>query len=56
MKSGKAQGLDRFREECIKKYVMTVLEWLVRLLNFLYLGCTYGPAWCMYSAPVQKEG
>ena len=33
MKSGKAQGLDRFPVECILKCGMAVLEWLVRLLN-----------------------
>ena len=33
MKSGKAPGLDGFPVECFKKAGMTVLEWLVRLLN-----------------------
>ena len=33
MKSGKAPGLDGFPVECLKKGGMTVLEWLVRLLN-----------------------
>ena len=33
MKSGKARGLDEFPVECLKKGVMAVLEWLVRLLN-----------------------
>ena len=23
---------------------------------YIYLGCTYRLAWCMYSAPVQKKG
>ena len=32
MKSGKASGLDGFPVECLKKYEMAVLEWLVRLL------------------------
>ena len=25
-------------------------------LKFWYGGCTYGLAWCLYSAPVQREG
>ena len=33
MKSGKAPGLDGFPVECLQKGGMTVLEWLVRLLN-----------------------
>ena len=33
MKSGKAPGLDGLPVECLKKGVMSVLEWLVRLLN-----------------------
>ena len=34
MKSGKAPGLDGFPVECLKKDGMSMLEWLVRLLNF----------------------
>ena len=57
MKSGKAPGLDAFPVECLKKSGMAVLEWLVRLLNLTFdMGGTYGLAWCMYSAPVQREG
>ena len=33
MKSGKAQGLDEFPADCVKKGGMAVLEWLVRLMN-----------------------
>ena len=33
MKSGKAPRLDGFPVECLKKGIMAVLEWLVRLLN-----------------------
>ena len=58
MKSGKAPGLDGFSFECLKKGGMAVLEWLVLLLNAsfdMHGGCTYGLAWCMYSAPVQRE-
>ena len=33
MKSGKSPMLDGFRVECLKKDGMTVLGWLVRLLN-----------------------
>ena len=36
MKSGKAPGLDGFPVECLKKSGMTVLEWLVRLLNLSF--------------------
>ena len=57
MKSGKAPGLDGFPVECLKKGGMAVLEWLVRLkLKFQYGGCTYRLAWCLYGAPVQREG
>ena len=43
--------------ECLKKGGMAVLEWLVRLFNLSFDGaCTYGLAWCLYSAPVQREG
>ena len=52
MISGKAPGLDVFPVECLKKDGMAVLEWLTRLLN----ASTYGLAWCMYSAPVEREG
>ena len=33
MKSGKAPGKDRFPVEYVKKGGISVLEWLVRLLN-----------------------
>ena len=36
MKSGKAPGLGRFPVECLKKDGMSVLEWLVRLLNLSF--------------------
>ena len=36
VKSGKASGLDGFPVECLKKGVMAVLEWLVRLLNISF--------------------
>ena len=58
MKSGKASGLDGFPIECLKKGGMAVLEWLVKLLNLSFdMGVlhTYGLAWCLYSAPVQRE-
>ena len=43
--------------ECLKKGGMAVLEWLVRQLNLTFdMGCTSGLAWCLYSAPVQREG
>ena len=60
MMSGQAPGLDRFPVEYLKKGGMAVLEWLVRPLNLNFeMGCcTYGLAlaWCLYSAPVQREG
>ena len=36
MKSGKAPGQDGFPVECLKKGGMSVLEWLVRLLNLSF--------------------
>ena len=36
MESGKAPRLDRFPVECLKKGGMSVLEWLVRLLNLSF--------------------
>ena len=36
MKSGKAPGLDGFPVECLKKCVMEVLEWLVKMLNISF--------------------
>ena len=36
MKSGKATGLDVFPVECLKKGGMTLLEWLIRLLNLSF--------------------
>ena len=36
MKSGKAPGLDGFPVESLKKGVMAMLEWLVRLLNLSF--------------------
>ena len=36
IKSGKSPGLDGFRVECLKKGGMTLLEWLVRLLNISF--------------------
>ena len=59
MKSGKAPGLDGFPAECLKKGGMAVLEGLIRLVNLtfdMHGGCTYGLAWCLYSAHVQSEG
>ena len=58
MKSGKAPGLEPFPVECLKKGIMAVLKWLVRLLNLSFDmgGCTFGLAWCLYSASVQREG
>ena len=38
MKSGKTLGLDGFLVECLKKFGMTVMEWLVRLLIVLIFG------------------
>ena len=38
MKSGKAPGLDGFPVECLKKDGMTMLERLVRSVNFLKKG------------------
>ena len=55
MKSDKAPGLDGFLVECLKKCGMAVLEWLVRLLN-LSFDMEVVPAWCLYSAHVQREG
>ena len=52
MKSGKAPGLDRFPVECLKKGVITVLEWLVRLSNLSFdMGVVpiYGLPLCSYS-------
>ena len=58
MKSGKAPGLDGFPVECLKKGGITVLEWLVRLLNLSFERgvVLIGLARCLYSAPVQGEG
>ena len=58
MKSGKAPGLDGFPVECLKKGGMAVLEYLVRLVNLSFdMGVlSYRLAWCLYSAPVQREG
>ena len=36
MKSGKAPGLDGFPVECLKKGGISVLVWLVRLLNISF--------------------
>ena len=36
MKSGKAPGMDGFPMECLKKGGISVLEWLVRLLNLSF--------------------
>ena len=36
MKFGKAPGQDGLPVECLKKDGMTVLEWLVRLLNLSF--------------------
>ena len=36
MKSATAPGLNGFSVECLKKYFMAVLEWLVRLLNLSF--------------------
>ena len=56
-KSGKVPGLDGSPVECLKECCMAVLKWPVRLLNLVRCrGCTYGLAWCLYSAPVQREG
>ena len=59
IKSGKAPGLDGFPVECSQKGGMAVLEWLVRLLNLSFdMGVVPMDwrAWCLYSAPVQREG
>ena len=58
MKCGTAPGLDGFPLVCLKKGGITVSEWLVKLFNvrFDVVGCTYGLAWCMYSAAIQREG
>ena len=37
IKSGKAPGLDGFRVECLKNGGMAVLEWLVKLLNLIWV-------------------
>ena len=54
----KAAGLGGFPVECLKKDGMAVLEWLVRLLNLSFdmVVIPIGLAWCLYSAPVQREG
>ena len=58
MKSGKTLKLYGLSVECLKKAGMEVLEWLVSQLNLSFDmgGCTYGLAWCLYGAPVQREG
>ena len=47
IKSGKAPGLYGFQVECLKKYIMAVLEWLVRLLNLSF---------DMWVVPMDKHG
>ena len=37
IKSGKAPGLDGFPVECLKNGGMAVLEWLVKLLNLIWV-------------------
>ena len=57
MKSGKAPGLDGFPVECLKKGGMSVLEWLVRLLNLILDMGVVPMDWrgaCI--VPVQREG
>ena len=59
MKSGKAPGLNGFPVEWLKKGgSMAALERLVRLLilSFDMGAVPYGLVWCLYSAPVQREG
>ena len=57
MKSGKTPGLDGFHVECLKKGGTAVLQLLVILLNLSFdMGLYLWPAWCLYSAPVQREG
>ena len=57
IKSGKAPGLDGFPVECLKKGGKAVLEWRVRLLNLSFdMGVVPMDWWCLYSAPVQREG
>ena len=52
IKSGKAPGVDKFPVECLKKGGMSVLEWLVRLLNVNFNMGVVPKDWC--SAPVQS--
>ena len=43
--------------ERLEKGGITGLQWLLTLLKASFdIGVVYGLAWCMYSAPVQKEG
>ena len=37
MKAGKAPGLDGIATECLKKGGVTIVEWLVRLLNLCFV-------------------
>ena len=67
-KSGKTPGMDRFPVECLNKGGMVVFDWLVLLNvsigmgvvpkrykgNVIHLDCTYGLAWYMSRAPVQR--
>ena len=58
MKSGKAPDLDGFPVECLKKYGMAVLKWLVRLLNMSFDMGVLHTDWrgaCTYSTPVQRQ-
>ena len=46
MKSGKAPGLEGFPVECVKKGVIVVLEWLVKLLNISFYMRVVPMDWC----------
>ena len=59
MKFDKAEGLDGFPLECLKKGGMAVLEWLVRPLNLSFemgdVPMDWRGACIVPCAPVQRE-
>ena len=46
-KVGKAVGMDGVRAEMLKKGGVTVMEWLVRLLNICFLLSVVTVEWCV---------
>ena len=59
IKSGKAPWLDGFSVECLNKADMTVLEWLVRLLNLSFDMGVVPMDWrgvCVYSTLYKEKG